>query len=293
MAEEKWFAEHFHAHAEGLRAVAYGMLGSRAEAEDAVQEAWLRLDRADPRDVENLRGWLTTVVARVCLDMLRARKSRADTARDVSEQASAVADDRLDPEQELRLADSIGPALLVVLDTLDPAERVAFVLHDLFAVSFEAIAEILGRSPAASRQLASRARRRLHGTGSDADAAADRARERRIVDAFLAASRKGDFEALLAVLDPDVVIRADARAIRMGAPSEMRGAEAVAKFLSGRAGGARRALVNGAAGAVWIPGAKPAVVFDFVIDGERVIELRLIGERAAIDAMEIAVVDGA
>src|SRR6266536_2544744 len=218
MAEERWFAEHFQAHAVRLRAVAYRMLGSPAEADDAVQEAWLRLNRADTRDVENLGGWLTTVVARVCLDMLRARKSRADAMHAANGPAASPSGERrIDPEQELLLADSLGPALLIVLDTLDPAERVAFVLHEMFAVSFEEIAEILGRSPAASRQLASRARRRLQGAGSDPDAVADRAREHRVVDAFLAASRNGDFEALLAVLDPEIVLRADGTAVRMGA----------------------------------------------------------------------------
>jgi RNA polymerase sigma-70 factor (ECF subfamily) len=299
MADERWFAEHFQTHAGRLRAVAYRMLGSGAEADDAVQEAWLRLHGVDTGDVENVGGWLTTVVARVCLDMLRARRSRAEAARAASEpREDALAPRPFDPEHERLLADSLGSALLIVLDALDPAERVAFVLHDMFAVPFEEIAEVLGRSPVASRQLASRARRRVQGTGSDLDGAADRAREQRVVNAFLAASRDGDFEALLAVLDPDIVVRADATAARMGASSELRGAPAVVKFLQGRAGGeragaARLALVDGAVGAAWIPRGTPAIVVDFVIDGEKIVEINLVADRAAIARMRVVPLENA
>jgi RNA polymerase sigma-70 factor (ECF subfamily) len=292
MAEQKWVAEHFRTHAGRLRAVAYRMLGSRAEADDAVQEAWLRLDRADTRDVENLGGWLTTVVARVCLDMLRARKSRGEAVQAAEGNEASAHEERAgDPEHDLLLADALGPALLIVLDSLEPAERVAFVLHDMFAVSFEQIAETLGRSPAAARQLASRARRRLQGAGSDLDAVADRAREERVVGAFLSASRSGDFDALLAVLDPEIVVRADATAVRMGATKEVVGVEAVAKFLQARSGGAARlAHVNGAVGAAWIPRGKPVVVFDFVIEGEKIVEIGLVADRAVVEGMRVVVV---
>jgi RNA polymerase sigma factor (sigma-70 family) len=295
MAEKRQLAERFETHAGRLRAVAYRMLGSRTEADDAVQEAWLRLDRTDTRDVENLGGWLTTVVARVCLDMLRARKSRLDGVPADAPEPSARRDPGIDPEQELLLADSLGAALVVVLDTLAPAERVAFVLHDMFALSFEEIAGVLGRSPAAARQLASRARRRVQGAAMDpdADGAAERLRDRRVLDAFFAASRNGDFDALLAVLDPDIVLRADVTGVRMGAESEVRGAAAVAKFFKGRSGGAQLALVNGALGAVWMPGGKIRVVFDFSIDGETIMEIDLVADRASLDRLDVAVLESA
>src|SRR3954469_2786147 len=220
MEENRWLAEQFEAHREHLRAVAYRMLGSLSEAEDAVQESWLRLARKGRAEVENPGGWLTTVVARVCLDMLRSRKSRREEPLpERSAEASAT-----DPEREALLADTVGLALLVVLERLDPAERLAFVLHDMFAVPFEEIASIVGRTPAAARQLASRARRRVQGTPPPRDA--DFSRQKKIVDAFLAASRGGDFEGLLAVLDPETVFRADQAAQRLGALAEIRGAEA-------------------------------------------------------------------
>ena len=254
MDEHDWLAERFEANRTHLRAVAYRMLGSLSEADDAVQEAWLRLSRSDTSGVENLGGWLTTVVARVCLDMLRSRKSRREEPLDAHVPEPIVSRaDGIDPEHEALLADSVGLALLVVLETLAPAERLAFVLHDMFAVPFDEIAPIVGRSPTAARQLASRARRRVQGAATVPDA--DLTRQREVVDAFLAAARGGDFDALLAVLDPDVVLRADRAAVPPGASREVRGAAAVAKQ-GGHVGGARAAqpaLVNGAVGVVVAP----------------------------------------
>src|SRR5437588_7467652 len=253
MNENEWLAEQFEAYRSHLRAVAYRMLGSVAEADDAVQESWLRLSRSDTSGVKNLGGWLTTVVARVCLDMLRSRESRREESLDEQVPDPIVSrEDGIDPEYEALLADSVGLALLVVLDTLNPPERLAFVLHDLFAVPFDEIAPIVGRSPTATRQLASRARRRVQAAATDSDV--DLTRQREVVDAFLAASRGGDFDALLAVLDPDVVLRADRAAVHTGAKREVRGAPAVAETFSGRARGAKPALVDGAVGAVWAPG---------------------------------------
>src|SRR5687768_220463 len=226
MEERELLAERFESHRTHLRAVAHRVLGSLTEAEDAVQESWLRLSRSDTSDVENLRGWLTTVVARVCLDMLRSRRSRREESLDARRPWSIMGrESGIDPEQEAILADSVGLAMLVVLETLAPAERLAFVLHDTFGVPFEEIAPIVGRSPLAARQLASRARRKVRGESTVPDA--DPARQREVVDAFLAASREGDLGALLAVLDPDVVLRADPGAA--GAPREVRGARAVAE----------------------------------------------------------------
>jgi RNA polymerase sigma-70 factor (ECF subfamily) len=236
-----------------LRGVAYRMLGSLAEAEDAVQEAWLRLARTDTAEVANLSGWLTTVVARVCLDQLRSRRSRREELSGVlpdeeipGESADSPQPRSPDPEAEALLADTVGLALLVVLDTLGPAERLAFVLHDLFGVSFDEIAPIVERSPTAARQLASRARRRVQGQATDGEA--DRARQREVLDAFLAASRGGDFAALLTVLDPDVVFRGDAVAAKLGGPAQLRGAEAVARQFLGSAQGARPVLLDGELG---------------------------------------------
>src|SRR6185503_2480627 len=222
-----------------LRGIAYRMLGSTSEADDAVQEAWLKVSRADTGDVDNLSGWLTTVVARVCLDMLRTRRSRPEEPAGHHVPESRYPSDVQDPEQEALLADAIGPALLVVLDALAPAERLAFVLHDMFAVPYDRIAEIVGCSPAAARQHASRARRRVQGSAPDADPT----RQREVVDAFLSASRNGDFDGLLRLLDPDVVLRADRAAVEMGAEEGARGAKAVAETFSGRARVARTALL--------------------------------------------------
>src|SRR5207244_5147805 len=255
MNQHDWMAELFEAHRQRLRTVAYRMLGSRSEADDAVQETWLRLSRADTSGVENLTGWLTTVVARVSLDMLHSRTSRREEQfGDSVPEPPASHEERVDPEHEAVLADSVGLALLVVLDTLGPAERLAFVLHDMFAVPFDEIAAVLGRSPAAAKQLASRARRRVQ--GAKAEPNADVARQRQIVAAFLAASRDGEFDALVAMLDPDIELRADRVAVGMGAP-EAQGALAVAGTFSGRARAAQLALVDGAPGAVWAPGGRP------------------------------------
>src|SRR5438552_15146585 len=271
MNQHDWMAEQSEAHRQRLRTVAYRMLGSQSEADDAVQETWLRLSRADTSGVENLGGWLTTVVGRVCLDMLRSRKSRREHPLDTT-----VIEPAADPEHEAVMADSIGLALLVVLETLAPAERVAFVLHDMFAVPFDDIAPIVGRSPAAARQLASRARRRVQGAATEPDA--DLTRQREVVDAFLAASRGGDFDALLALLDPDVVLRADETTVRAGATREVRGAPAVAGTFPGRPRVAQPALVNGAAGAVWAPGGRPRVVFGFTITRGQIIEIDLVAD---------------
>jgi RNA polymerase sigma factor (sigma-70 family) len=290
MDERDWLAQRFEENRTHLRAVAFRMLGSISEAEDAVQESWLRLSRSDTSDVENLRGWLTTVVARVSLDMLRSRKSRREDPLDPELPEPIVSPvDGTDPEHEALLADSLGPALLVVLDTLPPAERLAFVLHDLFAVPFDEIADIVGRTPAAARQLASRARRRVQGvTPPDAD----RTRQREVVDAFLAASRGGDFDALLALLDPDVVLRADSAAVIAGAPGEVVGAAAVAETFSGRARAAQPADIDGTAGAVWAQGGKPRVVFGFTIEHGKIVEIELLADPARLGELDLVILGG-
>ena len=283
-------AEQFEAHRSHLRGVAYRMLGSRSEAEDAVQEAWLRLSRTGAGGVENLRGWLTTVVARVCLDLLRSRKARREEPSGAQEPEPTVSDaDGVDPEQEVLLADSVGLALLVVLETLAPAERVAFVLHDMFDLPFDEIAPVVGRSPAAARQLASRARRRVRGAATVPRP--DLPSRQTLVDAFLAASRGGDFEALLAVLDPDVVLRADSATVQMGATSEVRGAKAVAETFKGRAQAAQRAVVNGAAGLVWVAGGKPRVVFEFTIEHGKIVTIDLVADPERLRQLELTVLD--
>ncbi|MET0793711.1 MAG: sigma-70 family RNA polymerase sigma factor [Polyangiaceae bacterium] len=293
---ERNLSEPFEQNRAHLRAVAYRMLGNQSEADDAVQEAWLRLNRAGSAGVDNLGGWLTTVVARVCLDMLRARKSRREEALDLeTRELAASSEGGAQPERERLLADSVGLALLVVLETLAPAERVAFVLHDLFDLPFDQIAPILGRSAIATRQLASRARRHVQGVGPDPDA--DISRQRVVVDAFLAASRGGDLSALLAVLDPDVVLRPDrysleASAARraQGAPElapEMRGADAVAQAFFGRAKAARPALIDGAVGAVWAPGGQVRAVFAMTIIAGKVTEMELLYDPEQIPLMDI------
>jgi len=267
-------AERFEHDRARLRGIAYRMLGSTSEADDAVQEAWLKVSRADTGDVDNLSGWLTTVVARVCLDMLRTRRSRPEEPAGHHVPESRYPSDVQDPEQEALLADAIGPALLVVLDALAPAERLAFVLHDMFAVPYDRIAEIVGCSPAAARQHASRARRRVRGSAPDADPT----RQREVVDAFLAASRNGDFDGLLRLLDPDVVLRADRAAVEMGAEEGAHGARAVAETFSGRARVARTALLGGSVGAVWAQGGEAKVAFGFTISDGRIIEVSLIAD---------------
>jgi RNA polymerase sigma factor (sigma-70 family) len=284
-------AAEFESHRAHLRAVAYRMLGSATEAEDAVQESWLRLSRTDAEDVRNLRGWLTTVVARVCLDLLRSRTSRREEPVDVH--AGAVLDRAdpagdVDPEREALLADSVGLALLVVLDTLRPAERLAFVLHDMFGVPFDEIAPIVGRSPDATKMLASRARRRVQGAGgTTAGEEADAGRRRQVVGAFLAASRDGDFEGLLALLDPDVVLRSDDAAAASGSPAEVLGAAAVARTFAGRARAARLALVDGVPGLVWSQGGVPRVVFGFGVADGRIVAVDVVADPASLGDLEI------
>lgn len=286
MDENKWLADQFESYRNRLRAVAYRMLGSLSEADDAVQTSWLRLSRSDPDSIENMGGWLTTVVARVCLDMLRAHKSRPEESLEAHEPEQFKSREKtLEPEQEALLADSVGLALLVVLDTLEPAERLAFVLHDMFDVPFDEIAPIVDRTPTAARKLASRARRRVRGahTGPDADLS----RQREVVDAFLAASRTGNFEALLTLLDPDVVLHADGTALRFGAPGELRGAQTVAGMFSGRMRNAKPALINGAPGAVWTPGGRPRAVCAFTIRGGRIVGIDLLADPERLDRLDL------
>jgi RNA polymerase sigma-70 factor (ECF subfamily) len=291
MDQHDWLAERFETHRPRLRAVAYRMLGSASEADDAVQEAWLRLSRADAGEIANLGGWLTTVVARVCLNLLQSRRSRREEPLDAHlPEETATGQDGPDPEQQALLADSVGLALLVVLDTLAPAERLAFVLHDMFDVPFEEIAPIVGRSPAAARQLASRARRRVRGAEAVPDA--DLARQRTVVDAFLAAARGGDFQALLAVLDPDVVLRSDQAAVQVGASGELHGAAAVADTFAGRARAARPALIDGAAGLVWAPGGVPRVVFGFTIADGRIVAIDVVADPERLSRLQVALLDG-
>jgi RNA polymerase sigma factor (sigma-70 family) len=292
MGDKEILAGQFEASRGHLRAVAWRMLGSRGEAEDAVQEAWLRLAGADTGGVQNLRGWLTTVVARICLDMLRARNVRREEP--IGAEAEAIAGGE-DAGREAEIADSIGVAMLVVLETLAPAERVAFVLHDMFNLPFDDIAPIVGRSPTAARQLASRARRRVQ--GKPATPEADRERQREVVDAFLAAARGDDFAALLAVLDPDVVLRADAAAVvasraraSAGAPqlaSEIRGATAVANTFKGRASEAQIALIEGEAGLVWAHAGRPLAVFEFAIEDGRIVEIDLTMNAKSVAALDV------
>ncbi len=277
-----FLAEKFEANRAHLRAVAYRMLGSTSEVDDAVQETWLRLSRSDTSAVENLGGWLTTVVARVCLDMLRARKSRREEPMGPHVPEPAADDAH---ERDAEMADSVGAALLVVLETLAPAERLAFVLHDMFAVPFEEIAPIVGRTPAAARQLASRARRRVQ--GSPPALGADFNRQKKIVDAFLAASRGGDFEGLLAVLDPDVVFRADQAAQRLGSLAEIRGATAVAETFKGRAQAAKPALVDGAMALAVIFGGRLRIVLRLTITGERISAVEAVADPEQISEFDV------
>jgi RNA polymerase sigma-70 factor (ECF subfamily) len=288
MGDHDWLAERFELDRARLRAVAYRMLGSTHEADDAVQEAWLRLGRSGASGVENLTGWLTTVVARLCLDMLRARKAKREEPLD-EVPTDALAAPEGDPERDALLGDSVGLALLVVLETLTPAERVSFVLHDLFAVPFEEIAPIVRRSPTAARKLASRARRRVR--GAEATDEPDRARQRAIIEAFLAASRGGDLGALVALLDPQVVLSADDEAARMGGEAEVRGADAVAGTFVGRARVAQAALVDGVPGAVWLAGGRPRVVFRFTIDRDRIATIELLADPERIQGLDLLLLD--
>ena len=288
MAETEQLEQLFESERDHLRAVAYRMLGSAAEADDAVQETWLRLNRSDAGAIENLGGWLTTVTARVCLDMLRSRKSRREESFE-TELAEPIADSSqgTNPEQEALLADSVGVALLVVLDTLTPAERLAFVMHDMFDVSFEEIASVIGRSPQAARQLASRARRRVR--GADKVQRTDRSRERKVVDSFLTALRAGDFEGLLAVLDPDVLVRVDmpgrpAAEVR-GAADWARGAVAYARL----ARAVQPALVDGSPGLVFALGGRLTRVLVFKVVGEKIVEFEVIASPERLGQLDLSV----
>jgi RNA polymerase sigma-70 factor (ECF subfamily) len=281
-------AERFEVHRRRLHGVAYRMLGSSTEAEDAVQETWLRLGRSDTREIENLGAWLTTVLSRICLDTLRSRAVRREEPSG-STPAVASADERADPQQDVLLADEIGLALLVVLDRLTPAERIAFVLHDVFAVPFDEIGDIVGRTPEAARQLASRARRRVQGT--DAAPEVDRVRHRQVVDAFLAAARSGDFEGLVALLDPDVVLRPDDAALRMGSLRASAGATQVAALLSGGASAARVALVDGVAGLAWAPGGRIRGLVTFTVVDGRIAEIDVTGDPERLGLLAIVLVD--
>ena len=301
MTERDYLADRFEEHRSHLRAVAFRMLGSTGEVDDAVQEAWLRLSRADPAGIDNLGGWLTTVVARVCLDILRSRQSRredpltSDGLEPVATgtRRSAALSERSesrDPEQEALLADSVGAALLVVLDRLTPAERLAFVLHDMFAVPFEEIGPIVGRSAEAARQLASRARRRVRGGGAPNP---DLARQREVIGAFVAALRAGDLEGLLAVLDPDLVVRAD-MPVRPGAPTEVRGAAAWAKGAIAYGHLAQLtnlALVNGGIGVVVAPRGRLVRALRFTIANGRISEIDVIGDPARLGELDVSIVE--
>jgi RNA polymerase sigma factor (sigma-70 family) len=293
MDEREWLAERFEAHRSRLRAVAYRMLGSLSEADDAVQEAWLRLNRTDASQVENLGGWLTTVVARVSLNVLRSRNLRREEPIGVHVPEPIVdRADGTDPEHEALLADSVGLALLVVLETLSPAERLAFVLHDMFAVPFDQIAPIVDRSPEAARQLASRARRRIQGENTVPDA--DLVTQREVVDAFLAAARDGDFGALLEVLDPDVVLRADLGPLPTGGSREVRGAEAVAgqALTYSRLGLlVQPALVNGAVGAVSTLDGEPFSVGGFTIRGRKIVAMDILADPARLRRLDLTILD--
>ena len=291
MDEHEFLAERFEEHRAHLRAVAYRMLGSVSEADDAVQEAWLRLNRTDASEVENLGGWLTTVVARVSLNMLRSRRVRREEPLGIH-MPEPIIDraDGVDPEHEALLADSVGLALLVVLETLSPPERVAFVLHDIFAVPFDEIAPIVDRSPEAARQLASRARRRVQGEKTVPDA--DLESQRRVVDAFLAAAREGDFEGLLEVLDPEVVLRRDVAPL--GGPGEVRGARAVAgqALAYSRFGMFMQpALVNGAVGGVAIVDGEPFAVAALTVRGGKIVEIDILADPERLTQLDLTVLD--
>jgi RNA polymerase sigma factor (sigma-70 family) len=289
MSEGDWLADRFEEHRGRLRAIAYRILGSPGDADDAVQEAWLRFSRSDTSAVDNLGSWLATVVSRVCLNMLQARRSRPQPSADPDLPEPAAPLDESDPEYQALLADSVGLALLVVLDTLAPAERVAFVLHDVFAIPFDQIAPIVDRSTPATRQLASRARARVR--QPETTRRVDRLRQSTLVAAFLAAARTGDFAALLALLDPGVVLRADDQAVKMGAARESRGAEQVAAFLQ-HARGVRAALLDGAAAAVWMPGGRPRVVLAFTTSGQRITAVEAIADPDRLRRLDLVISEG-
>jgi RNA polymerase sigma factor (sigma-70 family) len=293
MDEREFLAQQFEEHRTRLRAVAYRMLGSLSEADDAVQETWLRLNRTDSDEVENLAGWLTTVVARVSLNVLRSRRSRPEEPLD-ARMPEPIVDraDGTDPEHEALLANSVGLALLVVLETLNPAERLAFVLHDMFAVPFDEIAPIVDRSPEAARQLASRARRRVQGEKAIPDADLDTQRE--VVNAFLAAARDGDFEGLVEVLDPDVVLRADPGAAGIGSARVVRGAINVARQASAFSRldiDVRPALVNGAVGTVTLRDGRPFAIAGFTIRNQRIVEMDVLADPERLSQIDLTILD--
>jgi RNA polymerase sigma-70 factor (ECF subfamily) len=286
MDEGTWLAVKFEEHRPRLMALASRMLGSKTEADDALQDAWIRFNRSDTSDIENLGAWLTTVVSRVCLNTLQSRRTRSGELFDDEIADTPIEEAESNPEREALLGESVGLALLIVLDSLTPTERVAFVLHDMFAVPFEDIAPIVGRNAAATRQLASRARRRVQHPG--ADHGPDRLRQSRLVEAFLAAARRGDFAALIDLLDPDAVLRLDAAAVAMGGPEEARGAEAVAAF-SMRARGARPALVDGDPAAAWMPRGQLRVVLLFTFSADRIASVEAVAEPERLAMLDLVV----
>jgi RNA polymerase sigma-70 factor, ECF subfamily len=289
VSETDWLGQRFEENRSHLRSVAYRMLGSFVEADDAVQEAWLKLSRSDSESIDNLRAWLTTVVGRVCLDRLESRSSRREESLDAPElQASAASLEHDDnPESEVLLADSLGHALLIMLGTLQPIERVTFVLHDIFEVPFDDIAVIVKKSSDATRQIASRARRRIRGASVDHKASI--VHRQKIVSAFLAAARDGDMDSLLSLLDPDAVIRADSAAVQLGGIREILGAQAVANKFKNRATAAQPAVLDGNAGLVWAPGGQPKVAFCFTIDRDKITCIELIADRESIRQLNVTI----
>jgi RNA polymerase sigma factor (sigma-70 family) len=288
MSEDGWVTAQFEASRPRLQALAYRIVGSRTDAEDAVQETWFRLARTDLARIDNLGGWLTTVTARVCLDRLRSRRADpAEAVGSIPDELLGAADN--DPADEALVADSVGAALIMVLDLLAPSERVAFVLHDVFAVPFDEIALVVDRSPEAARQLASRARRRLQGNAAIGDF--DLVRQRQVVDAFLRAARSGDFDALLSLLDPEVVLRPDAAAVRMGSLRETRGAAAVASSLSG-AKGAQLAIIDGVTGFAWAPGGRLRGVVQFTVAHGTIVAIDVTGDVERMQQLDIVLLDG-
>lgn len=293
MSNYNWLTEQFEAHRNHLQAVAYRILGSLREADDAIQEAWIRLSRSDTSRVENMGGWLTTIVSRVCLDMLRSRKSRPEElSMDRIPEPVTSYQDRSDPEQEALMADSVGFAMLVVLEKLNPAERIAFVLHDIFALSFSEIALIIGRNEAAARQLASRARRRVRGVKSTLNTAeAELKRKRKLVDAFIAASRNADFEKLLKVLDPNIVLRNDTAFPPAANTPWVHGSQAVANQFAGRAQGAKPVLVNGSVGAIIGPLSQPIFVLEFKIVDDKITEMEMIADQIRLAQLDLVLLN--
>lgn len=283
---DEQLAQRFEEQRSRLRSVAHRMLGSVHEADDAVQEAWLRLDRADAATIDHLDAWLTTVVSRIALDVLRRRATRREDRW--TDEAVASTGDAPDPIDDVELADSVGAALLVVLDTLTPAERLAFVLHDLFAVPFDQIGGVLGRSTAASKMLASRARRRVQ--VSESPARPDPMRQRPVVEAFLAASRDGDLGGLIAILHPDIVLDADAGAVAMGAPAAVVGADGVAGMFAGRALGAEPAVLDDEVGVAWIVAGRPKVVWHVIVDDGRIVHLDMVASNEQLEVLTVATV---